>query len=1235
MMKKKLFIKKLLLQVCFILTAFNISAQSGYSLQLPGGSSGSGSNIAIPALQTQITGYPYTVEMMVKPSAYSTYDGFWVSRTSAGGTPTGIQFDNNSDQRLRVDVEGSGRKVGLAGSTLTYNAWHHLALVVTATDVKVYVDGTPYTGSTPNVFSAVFGFTSYIGWDPATADRALAGEIDEFRIWNVERTAQELSDNKSTVLTGSETGLITYYNFDDQAAGSATDVSGHSNNGTITGGTYVDLSVSDDATLSNLTASVGSLSPNFSSSTFKYALKVPVGTTEVVLAGTKNFAGASVAGNGTIAISGDTAAEITVTAEAGNTQSYKVLIYEDFLFNDTFDMEPSFDLAATGNVSTASGTTNVSEVLGWTRNASGSYNVAGTYVYGTAKQLNGNNAPATDDDGASVGASFGIQSAYGGYVYYNQAITLPAGTFRISYKAYNAASSKTDTQSLVGFVPDSGTPTMSNFTSFPVGVWTADEIMVTLATETTGTIQIGVQDTAGSSGNNPRLFFDYFKIEEIVESIDASLSNLTTSVGVLSPVFDSGTYAYVLKVPAATASVDLIATTNDGGASVSGDGTISLSGDTIAEITVTAAAGNTETYKVAITENNVFNYTFDITPNFSVTDFDNIGTASGGTNALEVAGWTKNYTGNDVVAATFVYQTDQTMNGANAPYSDADGASVGASFGMQAANGSSVYYTQAVTLPAGNYRISYKAFNAHATGTNTNSLVGFVPDSGTAALSTLTSFPVGVWTSDEIIFTLATATTGVIQVGVQDTAGSSNNNPRLFFDNFNLETLVGSTDASLSALTSSVGVLSPAFDSATYDYTLTVPDATTSVNLNATPNDAGASVGNFDNFPVSGYTVAEIIVTAEAGNTQTYTVAITESVDASLSNLTTSVGTLSPAFDSATFTYVLKVPVATASVDLTATTNDAGASVSGDGTITLSGNGDDTVVEIVVTADAGNTETYMVVITQNYLVNQTFDIAPNFLVADTGNIATAGGGANVLEVLGWTRNYGSNSTVAATFEYGTAKTMNGATPPTTDADGASVGASLGIQPAYGNSVFYSQAVTLPAGSYKISYKTYNASASVTANTSLVGFVPDSGSPAMSTLVNFPIGVWTSDEITFTLAAETTGTIQVGVLAAGGGSGSNPRLFFDHFVLSQTTLGVNDFELTAFGYRPNPAKDFVNLNSKFDISEVSFYSIVGQHEMTVKNLGKKANLDISRLSTGIHFMKVQIQNQVKVIKLVVE
>lgn len=77
----------------------------------------------------------------------------------------------------------------------------------------------------------------------------------------------------------------------------------------------------------------------------------------------------------------------------------------------------------------------------------------------------------------------------------------------------------------------------------------------------------------------------------------------------------------------------------------------------------------------------------------------------------------------------------------------------------------------------------------------------------------------------------------------------------------------------LSALTVSAGTLTPAFDPAVTEYTLSLPQGTEKLTLTATPSDSNATVqGDGELTLRAGENTLPLVVTAENGDTKTYTI---------------------------------------------------------------------------------------------------------------------------------------------------------------------------------------------------------------------------------------------------------------------------------------------------------------------------------------------------------------------------
>ncbi len=890
---------------------------------------------------------------------------------------------------------------------------------------------------------------------------------------------------------------------------------------------YTAPTASLDASLSNLATNVGNLSPTFDSNKYDYNLLIPAGTTTVNLTATTNDLNAFAFGDGPIDVSGgDTIAIVTVIAEAGNTQDYTVRISENYLFNQSLDLNPNYLVADSGNLAPANdGSANLA-VYGWDL-SSFEYSTSATFEYGTGETMDNMAVPATDANGASVGAALGIMSSWSANIRYSQHITLPAGTYSLTYKGINVNPNGNVGKSLAGWIPDSGTPEMSTIDGgFTYNNWVNDEIIFAIPAETSGSIQLGMLATTHSGPEDKaHMFFDHVNLQKLTVSADATLASLTPDAGSLSPAFDPSITEYFLHVPAGTLVVNLNPVANDTNAAVSGDTTVILSGDTIANIVVTAEFGNTQTYRVFVYDDLLFDESFDMEPHFDLSASGDLATANGGVNVFEAPGWTKHY-GDNCVGATYTYGTSETLNGGYAaPTTDANGGSTGASYAIQSAWGASVYYTQPVTLPAGNYKISYKAYNAHDTNTDTQSVVGFIPDSGTATMSSLTTFATGTWTSDEILFTLTAETTGTIQIGVKDIKGGSGSNPRLFFDSFVLEEVSDTSISTLSDITVGGASLIPSFTSGTKNYVVSSPNGATSINLNATTTASGAT------FTING-------------------VAAINGVDAS-------------------------IPIS-----------------GGVGTATIE----------VTSEDGLSQDTYTVEFKEECFT-QTFPGATN-LWADPTFSDVSLDGANYGGWLSHGINTNiNNSKCGATSGY------------TGDACGGSLDIlNISIQ---------------PNTTYRVIAYVYS--------TSGVFNLEFSGDWDLTT-TKYPTtqtGVWELMDFEVTTGANAAATGNIYFNACGGLDGTGG--YIDNLeVYEASTLAVDNFDVsTEFRYSPNPTHGYVILNSKYDISAVSIYSITGQLQKTYKNVSRDAQLDLSSLSQGLYFMRVEIKNQIKVIKLMVK
>ena len=97
------------------------------------------------------------------------------------------------------------------GYTLPLDTWTHLAWVNDGSGIELFVDGVSVY-SNPSCNENLIDISLTLG---GRLDGVQDGNIilDEFRVWNINRTQSEIANNMNSELTGNEFGLVSYYNF--------------------------------------------------------------------------------------------------------------------------------------------------------------------------------------------------------------------------------------------------------------------------------------------------------------------------------------------------------------------------------------------------------------------------------------------------------------------------------------------------------------------------------------------------------------------------------------------------------------------------------------------------------------------------------------------------------------------------------------------------------------------------------------------------------------------------------------------------------------------------------------------------------------------------------------------------------------------------------------------------------------------------------------------------------------
>ena len=601
-------------------------------------------------------------------------------------------------------------------------------------------------------------------------------------------------------------------------------------------------------------------------------------------------------------------------------------------------------------------------------------------------------------------------------------------------------------------------------------------------------------------------------------SNDATLSGLSLSDGTLSPAFSREHTSYAATVVDTVVRVTVTPVTNHAGATIayldaddmaladadtaSADAfEVDLAvGDTVVKVKVTAEdSAATKTYTVTVTRQASTDATLSglslsggtLSPNFSPTHTDYAGTVEGMVSRVTVTPVTNH------PSATLEYLDADDMALADADTASADTFEVDlpvranvVKVKVTAENGTATKtYTVTVTRPASNdatlsglslgngtlspaFSPEHTSYAATVVDTVVRVTVTPVTNHAGAAVAYLDADDMALADADTAsadTFEVDLAVgANVVKVKVTAENGTAMKTYTVTV------TRQASNDATLSGLSLSNGTLSPMFSSTQPDYTATVGNTGPQI-ITVTPatNHAGATVAyldaddvpladadtaSADTFEVDltvGETVVKVKVTAEDGTaTQTYTVTITRdaSNDATLSGLSLSDGTLSPAFSREHTSYTATVGNTVVRVTVTPETNHAGATVayldaddealvdadtSSTDTFEVDLPVGDTVVKVKVTAeDSAATKTYTVTVTRPASTDATLSglslsggtLSPNFSPTHTDYAGTVEGMVSRVTVTPVTNH------PSATLEYLDADDMALADADATSAD---------------------------------------------------------------------------------------------------------------------------------------------------------------------------------------------------------
>jgi hypothetical protein len=179
-----------------------------------------------------------TIEAWVKPSALGGWRTVMLKETAAGLSYALYANEDVARPAAYLNLGAADQSVPGA-ATVSATDWTHLAATFDGTTLRLYVNGAFTNAVALSGAIAASSGPLRIGGNSVWGEY-FAGLIDEVRVYNRALTADEIATDMNAPIgggTSTPAGPVLALAFDEAAGTTATDASGHGNNGTLTGAT--------------------------------------------------------------------------------------------------------------------------------------------------------------------------------------------------------------------------------------------------------------------------------------------------------------------------------------------------------------------------------------------------------------------------------------------------------------------------------------------------------------------------------------------------------------------------------------------------------------------------------------------------------------------------------------------------------------------------------------------------------------------------------------------------------------------------------------------------------------------------------------------------------------------------------------------------------------------------------------------------------------------------------------
>jgi uncharacterized protein (DUF2141 family) len=167
-----------------------------------------------------------TIEAWIKVVSWkpNVWEGSIVCKEGSGSSGYMLRCGDNGKVNFNIGTGSSNEITTDVQNSLTLENWYHIAATYNGNTQSIYINGELVKEKATSGNILTNSGNLRFGSSPSYTTRLFNGKMEEVRIWNIALDSIQIRENMNLPLTGSESGLVGYWQFNDGSGNLLSDI---------------------------------------------------------------------------------------------------------------------------------------------------------------------------------------------------------------------------------------------------------------------------------------------------------------------------------------------------------------------------------------------------------------------------------------------------------------------------------------------------------------------------------------------------------------------------------------------------------------------------------------------------------------------------------------------------------------------------------------------------------------------------------------------------------------------------------------------------------------------------------------------------------------------------------------------------------------------------------------------------------------------------------------------------